>query len=517
MSPIRLISGFVTVGSWTLLSRVFGLVRDVMIAAYLGSGAAAQAFVIAFTLPNLFRRFFAEGAFNLAFIPMFAKRLEAGQDARAFAQEAWSGLATVLIVLTVLALAAMPWLVWGLASGFANDARFDLSVTYGRITFVYILFISLGALLSGVLNALGRFSVAAAAPALLNVVFVLALLAGQKMGWDMGLTLAWAVPVAGVAQLAVLWVAAARAGFAMHLRRPRLSPEMRRLAVVAAPAVLAGGVVQINLVVGRQVASYYEGAVVWLFNADRLYQLPLGVVGIAIGVVLLPELSRRLAAADQVGGRNSLNRATEFALALTVPAAVALMVIAWPIISVIFGRGAYGAQDVSNTALALAIYGLGLPAFVLQKVWQPLFYAREDTRSPLNFAVLSMVVNVVIALGLMPWLGFIAAAVATTLAAWVMVAQLWWGSRAMGEVVQADARLRRRLWRIVLAAMLMGTVLGLGQVVLGDMLVQAGLRYLALLGLIVAGIVTYFGSGFALGAFAIEDFKGALRRKRKAV
>jgi putative peptidoglycan lipid II flippase len=514
MSPIRLVSGFLTVGSWTLLSRVFGLVRDVMFAAYLGSGAAAQAFVIAFTLPNLFRRFFAEGAFNLAFIPMFAKRLESGDDPKGFAQEAYSGLTTILIALTLVALAVMPWMVWALASGFSGDERFELSVTYGRITFVYILFISLAALLSGVLNALGRFAIAAAAPALLNMVFVLALVAGHALGWDLGLTMSWAVPVAGVAQFAVLWVAASRAGFALSVQRPRLSPQMRRLAIVAAPAVLAGGVVQVNLVVGRQVASYYEGAVVWLFNADRLYQLPLGVVGIAIGIVLLPELSRRLGAGDVQGGRHSLNRATEFALALTLPAAVALVAISWPIIHVLYGRGEYGATDVSNTALALAIYGLGLPAFVLQKVWQPLFYAREDTRRPLNYAVLSMVVNAAVAIGLMPWLGFMAAALATSLASWVMVAQLWWGSRAMGDAVKADDSLRRRFWRVVLASALMGGVLLGLQAALSDMLLQSGVRYLALLGLVLGGIVVYFGSGALIGAFDIADFRQALRRKR---
>ena len=516
MNPIRLISGFLTVGAWTLLSRVFGLVRDVMVAAYLGSGPAAQAFVIAFTLPNMFRRFFAEGAFNLAFIPMFAKRLEAGDDPKGFAEQAFSGLAVLLIGFTLLALAAMPWFVWALASGFHGDERFDLSVIYGRITFVYILFISLAALLSGVLNALGRFAAAAAAPSLLNLIFVLALMLGHWLGWDLGLTLSWAVPVAGVAQFTVLWWAAARAGYALRPMRPRLTPALRRLLVVAAPAVLAGGVMQINLVVGRQVASYYEGAVVWLFNADRLYQLPLGVVGIAIGVVLLPELSRRLGAGDTEGGRHSLNRATEFALALTLPAAVALVVIAWPIIHVLFGRGEYGALDVSNTALALAIYGLGLPAFVLQKVWQPLFYAREDTRRPLNYAVLSMVVNAGVALGLMPWLGFTAAAVATTVASWVMVAQLWWGSRSMGTGVQADARLRSRMWRIVLASVLMGAVLAAGQWALAGWLAQSGLRYVALLVLVGAGVVAYFGSGFVLGAFDPADFKSALRRRRTA-
>ena len=192
----------------------------------------------------------------------------------------------------------MPWLVLAMASGFRGDERFDLAVVYGRIAFPYILFISLAALLSGVLNATGRFVAAAAAPVLLNVLFISAMVLADLKGWPVGDTLIWAVPVAGIAQLALVWVAASRAGFRLGFSRPRLTPEMKHLAAVAFPAMLAGGVVQINLLVGRQVASFFDGAIAWLSYADRLYQLPLGVVGIAIGVVLLPDLSRRLRADD---------------------------------------------------------------------------------------------------------------------------------------------------------------------------------------------------------------------------
>ena len=283
MKPIRLVSGFLTVGVWTLLSRIFGFVRDIMIAAYLGTGPVAEAFLVAFSLPNMFRRFFAEGAFNMAFVPMFSKKLEGDDDAADFARDAFTGLATILIGFTLLATVFMPFLVMAMASGFLGDERFDLAVAYGRIAFPYILFISLAALLSGVLNATGRFVAAAAAPVLLNVIFVAAILLGNRLGWPVGDTLAWAVPLAGIAQLVLVWIAASRAGFRLIPRRPRLTPDLKRLAIIAAPAALAGGVVQINLLVGRQVASFFDGAIAWLSYADRLYQLPLGVVGIAIG------------------------------------------------------------------------------------------------------------------------------------------------------------------------------------------------------------------------------------------
>jgi len=514
MKPIRLVKGFVTVGFWTLLSRIMGFVRDILMANYLGSGPVAEAFLVAQSLPNMFRRFFAEGAFNMAFVPMYAKKLEGGEDADSFARDAYWGMTAVLIVFTLLGMAAMPWLVFAMASGFHGDERFDLAVILGNIAFPYILFISLTALLSGILNAMGRFFATSAVPILLNTGLVIGMVVAHRLNWDMGRTLAWSVTISGVGQLLFTWLAVRRLGIRLPFRWPRLTPELKRLAIIATPAVLAGGVVQINLIVGRQVASFTEGAVAWLSYADRLYQLPLGVVGIAIGVVLLPDLSRRLRAGDAVGGRASFNRGTEFALLLTIPAAVALVVIAVPLISVLFQRGAFGATDAQNTALALAAYGVGLPAFVLQKVLQPLYYAREDTRRPFYYAVVSMLVNLGIAVGLMPFIGFLAAAIATSAAAWIMVAQLWLGSLKMGDAAQFDDRFRSRLPRILLSSFVMGAVLWGGALWLEAALAAPGVRSLALLALVVAGMVTYFATAALTGAMSVTDLKAALRRQR---
>jgi len=508
----RMLGGFLTVGGWTLLSRVLGFVRDVMIAAFLGTGPAAQAFIVAFSLPNMFRRFFAEGAFNMAFVPMFSKKLEADDNPLGFARDAFSGLATVLIVFTVVAMFAMPWLVWAMASGFVGDARFDLSVTYGRIAFPYILFISLAALLSGVLNAMHRFTAAAAAPVLLNIIFIAALVISSAMGMDIGLMLAWMVPIAGVAQLTLVWVAASRAGFALTPRRPVLTPDLKRLAMIAAPAALAGGVVQVNLLVGRQVASQFDSAVAWLYNADRLYQLPLGVVGIAIGIVLLPELSRRLQAGDENGGQDAFSRAGEISLALTIPAAVALVVIPLPLIEVLFQRGQFGPDDTAATAAAVQIYGLGLPAFVLQKIYQPLFFARADTKRPFYYALVAMVINAALAIGLAPIIGYLAAAIGATLASWGMVALLWLGSREMGISARLDRQFRSRIWRITIASLLMGVVLIAAQLVLNPMFVAGAWRYLALILLVLIGLISYFGTGQLIGAFKISDFRRSMRR-----
>lgn len=512
MRPIRLASGFLTVGAWTFLSRIFGFIRDIMIAAFLGAGPVAEAFFVAFSLPNLFRRFFGEGAFNMAFIPQFSKRVEAGDAPRAYMNDAIAALAAILVVLTALATVIMPWLVLAMASGFAGDERFELAVFFSRITFPYILLISLAALLSGVLNATGRFAAAAAAPVLLNVLLISAMVLADLAAWDIGLALVITVPLAGAAQLALLWQAAKRAGYAPRLQRPRFTPEMKQLAIIAAPAALAGGVVQINLLVGRQVASFFEGAVVWLWFADRLYQLPLGVVGIAIGVVLLPDLSRRLAANDAAGGRDAFNRAAEISLALTVPAAVALLVVPIPIVATLFERGAFGPADVAPTALALAIYALGLPAFVLQKVLQPMFFAREDTRSPLNYALVAMVVNAVVAIGLAPLIGFISAAIATTLAAWVMVVLLWQGSRNMGTEAALDARFLARAPKIIMASAAMGLVLYTVALLSADLFAVAFVRYVALAVLVAVGGLSYALAGQVIGAFQLTDLKAAIRR-----
>ena len=512
MAAVRLIRGFMTVGLWTMVSRVLGFVRDILIAAYLGAGPVAEAFVVAFSLPNMFRRFFGEGAFNMAFIPMFSKKVENGEGPLDFARDALSGLAFILIILTVVAQIFMPWMVWAMASGFVGDERFDLAVDFGRIAFPYVLLISLAALLSGVLNATGRFAAAAAAPVLLNVILSVTMVAAARSGYDVGRALVWAVPVGGVAQLVLVWWAAARAGYRLIPRRPRMTPELKRLAIIALPAALAGGVVQVNLLVGRQVASFFDGSIQYLNLADRLYQLPLGVVAIAIGVVLLPELSRRLQAGDDAAGRDAMNRAGEFALLLTLPAAVALIVVPEPLVSVLFQRGRFTPEDATATALVVAIYGLGLPAFVMQKVLQPVFFAREDTKTPFKYALAAMVINAVLAIGLAQWIGYLAAAVGTTIAGWAMVFLLWRGARNMGDAARFDPRFLTRTGRIAMASIGMGLVLYLLQFLLEPTFIMAGWRYLALAGLITGGMAAYFVFARLAGALKLSELRTAIKR-----
>ena len=506
-------SGFFTVGIWTLLSRLLGFVREILILSLIGPGPVMDAFVAAFRLPNMFRRFFAEGAFNAAFVPMFAKRLEGGEEAAVFARDAFNGLALAVTALTALGMIFMPGLVWLTAEGFTEDARFGMTVDYGRIVFPYILFMSLSALFSGILNATGRFAAAAAAPVLLNIFVIAAMTIAALTGGRVIEWLIWSIPIAGIAQLTLTWRAAAAAGFALRPSRPRWTPDMKAMIVVALPAALASGVMQVNLVVGQVVASQYDKAVSWLFAADRLYQLPLGVVGIAVGVVLLPDLSRRLRAGDTPGAQSALSRAAEVSLALTIPSAVALMVVPFALVGVLYERGASSVDDTAAIATAVMIYALGLPSFVLQKILQPIYFAREDTRRPFYFAVAAMVINAALAIGLAPFVGWIAPAIATTAAGWAMFAMLAIGARSFGaEVARFDARFHQRIWRIMLASVAMGGALWLGNAALQPFLGLDWWRGLALLALILIGAVSYFGVGQLIGAFRLSEFRRSLRR-----
>ena len=508
----KLLGAFLTVGGWTMASRILGFVRDLFLAAFLGAGALAEAFQAAFALPNLFRRFFAEGAFNLAFVPIYSKKVQSGEDPEGFSSNALSALAGILILLTLLAQLIMPVLIYMMASGFAGDARFDLSVMLGRIIFPYVLFISLAAVFSGMLNARGHFAVAAAAPVLLNIILIAAMMLSYVSNLDIGQALSWGVLIAGVAQMGLVYWAIHRLGIRIQWRLPVINDDLKRLLKIALPALLTGGVIQINLLIGRQVASHFEGAYAWLYYADRLYQLPLGVVGIAIGIVLLPSLSRALAEADDVAGQNAFNRSMEFALVLTLPCAIALIVIPLPLVSVLFERGAFSFTDSRATAAALAIYGLGLPAFVGQKVVQPLYFAREDTQTPFRYALVAMLVNAVLAIGLSFFVGYLAAAIGTTISAWAMLGLLWWNSRDLGAAAEIDAALARKSWRIFAASLAMGFVLYLFNSFASDYFYTGGLRYIAMALAVGLGGSSYFAFLILFRAMRVTELRSFLKR-----
>jgi putative peptidoglycan lipid II flippase len=512
---MNLVRSAMTVGGMTLVSRVLGFVRDILIAGALGTGPIADAFFVAFKFPNLFRRLFAEGAFNSAFVPLFAKRLEGeGQaSAKRFAEEALSVLLTALILFTIAAQLAMPWLMYVIAPGFADTPdKFEMGILFTRIAFPYLLFMSLVALLSAVLNSVGRFTAAAAAPILLNLVLIAAIWFAAPYFDNPGLVLSWGVAIAGAAQFTLMMIAVHRTGFAFRLRWPRMTPGVKRLVTLGIPGVIAGGITQINLLVGSIIASLQDGAVSLLYYADRIYQLPLGVVGIAIGIVLLPDLSRRLRADDTSGANNAQNRAFEFAMLLTVPASVALAVIPVPIIQVLFERGAFTSADTTGTALALSAFAIGLPAFVLTKVFSPGFFAREDTVTPMRYAAIGITVNIIGSLTLFYCIGYVGIALATSVAAWVNAGLL--GSRLIREgYYEVDARLKSRLPRLIASAIAMGVALWYGTGIAAPYLAATFLESVVALAVLIAGGgLTFALASIATGATHINELKAMLGR-----
>ncbi len=509
---MKLYRGFATVGSMTILSRVLGFIRDVLIAAVLGTSYVADAFFVAFRVPNMFRRLFAEGAFDAAFIPLFAKRLHADGDlaAQAFAGQALAGLTVLLLAFTLLAEIAMPWFMLLLAPGFTSDpTKFDLAVMLARIALPYLVCMSLVALYTGVLNALGRFAIAALAPTLLNVVLIVVLLALVAFGSTQtaaGVALAWAIAASGVLQVLVVAFAAAKIGMRVPFQRPRLTPDMQRLMTLAAPGVVAGGMAQLTVVISTIIATLQDRVVSWLYYADRIFQLPLGVIGVAIGVVLLPDLSHKLRSGDHDAVLASENRALEFALLLTMPATIALFIASGPIMRVLFERGAFTATDTQATAAMLSALALGLPAYVMIKVLHPSFFAREDTKTPMIYAGIAMASTIVLSFTLFVAIGATGIAIATMLSGWINVALLVATLRRRGDF-NLDQTFRRRFAGICAASAVMGVVVFALVKLLGPWFAPAsGLlkQGAAIIALVGVGLMVYLVAAELLGAAKIR-------------
>jgi len=518
---MSLIKKFATVASGTLMSRLLGFAREMLMAAALGTGPVADAFYAAFQFPNTFRRLFAEGAFNAAFVPLFAKEIEAnGVDgAKRFSEEVFGVLFSVLLVLTIAMELAMPLIVrFIVAPGFAADPdKYDLTVALATIMFPYLICMSLGAMMAGMLNSLRRYFAAAVAPVFLNVILVGVLANAWYNGHDglkVGYALAWGVLAAGIVQLAIVWIAVRHAGISIGFRRPKMTPNVKRLLWLALPAAITGGITQINTLIGTAIASGQDSAVSSLNLADRIYQLPLGVVGVAVAIVLLPELSRALKSGNRIEAANLQNRSVEFTLFLTLPATAALLVMSEPIVRVLYERGAFAASNSTPVvASILAIFGLGLPAFVLIKAFTPGFFAREDTRTPMYFAAISVAVNISVALTLFPSMGAPGIAAASAIAGWINAAMLL-GTLIWRGHWDRDAGLIRRAPRLVIASAIMAAGLWYAMGFAEQWLGSAAPFYAqaAALAVLVAGaVIVYFGLAFGIGG---ADF-GMLRRNIK--
>ena len=521
---MKLIRSTAIISFFTLMSRILGLVRDILTANYLGASVINDALITATKLPNLFRRMFAEGAFNAAFIPLYARRIEDEGDETAanFAGEAMAALIFLVALIVIGFQITMPWtlnVIGGglekVAEGASDQSVYDLAVLYARITMPYLLMMSIGALLSGMLNTHNRFAIAAFVPVLYNIVAISILTLstrGEISLERLALYLSIGMTLSGFFQLALLLYGLKRSNIRLPLYRPRLTPGVRRLWVLGVPGMISAGITHINITVSHLMATFQEGAPSWLYYSDRLYQLPLGIIGIAMGVALLPALSRRLRAGDDSGAMSSMNRALEITAYLTLPATIALAVMPEFLIGGLFERGRFQVNDTIQTAKALQMFAFGLPAFVLIKVLTPAFFARENTKTPMKFAATSAIINLCLGATLFFTIGFYGLALATTIAGWTNVVLLLRVLLRNGHL-KMDKRLRLRLPRIAAAAAVMGPVTWFAsqkaQTLLSGHIVN---DYLLLMTVCVVGLSVYVVFSFIFRAFSMGDFKYAFRR-----
>jgi len=446
----------------TLVSRLMGFVRDLVITYYMGASATfvADAYTTAFAFPNLFRRIFAEGAFAAAFVPAYARSLEKdGEEvADVLAADAMAALLAMTVGLTIIAELAMPWIVAAYSPGFAaTPGKTQLTITLTMITMPYLPCMAIYAHLAGVLNARNRFILSAAAPILLNIWTLLAVLPTHTPH-AAAVAASWGVIAAGITQAGLLWWGVRKSGTNVNWRLPRFTPEIRQLIGLALPGAFAASVSQINVFVSQFLVSHVNGARTWLAVCDRLYLLPQGLVGVAIGVALLPRLSRSVHAGDEAGASAAMDEALTFSMALTLPAAAALLSMPFFLIDGLYTRGEFHSFDAHQTALALQQYGWGVPAFVLAPLVSRAFFARQDTRTPMNFAVVSVAVNVIFGFIFFHFFGVAGIAAATSLASWTNVLMML-VTLARRGAYRLSVKAISRLSRILLASGVLGVML----------------------------------------------------------
>jgi putative peptidoglycan lipid II flippase len=505
-----------SVGGLTLVSRAAGFLRDVVLAAVLGAGPIADAFLVALRLPNHFRAIFAEGAFNAAFVPAYARmRRQNGSDAaRLFADRVFTLLLATQIALLAAALVFTPWVIRLLAPGFAGDPlRFALAVEFTRITFPYLLLMTLVTLFGGMLNAIDRFAAAAAAPILLNLTMIVALALAAFFP-TAGHAAAWGVLIAGILEFLLVAGDAMRAGIMVKLRRPRWDEDVRRFFAALGPATVGSAGVQLALLADTFIASFLSvGALSALYYADRLNQLPIGVIGIAAGTVLLPEMARRIAGGDEAGARHAQNRAIELTLLLSIPFVIGFLIVPELIIRAFFRRGAFTAADAAAAGATLRAYAIGLLPFVLIRSLVATFFARGDTAAPVKASLTAAAVNVALKFALVGSLAQAGLALATSVGAWINVALIiWFAVRA--RLLVLEPALARSLVKFAVAALVLAIGLWAAEPLAAGLVAGwSNLRDEATLALVAAaGGLVYGGT---IAALFGSQWRALLRRARR--
>ncbi|MEZ5707780.1 MAG: murein biosynthesis integral membrane protein MurJ [Blastomonas sp.] len=522
---MSLLRSTTTIGGLTLVSRIFGFVRDMLLARVLGAGLAADAYQLAFRLPNTFRRLFAEGAFSVAFVPMVSRKM-AGEDGEAeaerFSSDVLSVFIWVLIGFSALAMLAMPGIVWLLAHEYQDiPGKFELSVLLSRITFPYLMLISIVSLLTGILNSRSRFGPGAFAPVLFNITLITGIVIGAWQRGEGGddrilvIILSAAVALSGAVQLVYLWWCVRSEGIRLRLHRPRFTGDVRELGRLILPATFGAGIYQISQLVDTFFATQLpQGSLTLLSMADRLNQMPLGIVGIALGTAILPALSRNIALDDRAAASRVQSDAVELAMLLTLPAAAAIAVCAPAFVSAFFVGGKFTAENGIVTAQIVVALVAGLPAYVLVKILTPGFFARRDTRTPVYTAATALAVNIALILVLIRPFGIVGLAAAGAGAAWLNTALLYAVLRRRGHF-RLEPALAQRILRQLLATAVMTALLWwlTGQFD-GWFAGSVMQRIISLATVVIAGAFAYFATGYLVGAIDRERIDRLVKRRK---
>ena len=506
---MNLIKSTTTFSFFTIISRILGYVRDILIAIFLGAGPLADAFFVAFRIPNTFRRLFSEGAFNAAFVPSYASELSSGKDAsERFATNVFSLLILSLFFLILIIEIFMPLFVFLIAPGFSgNEAKMDLVINLTRITFPFLLFVSLSSFFSAILNSHNRFAVAAVAPVILNIFLISVLLYGNILGDRLVYYLAYAVTIAGIVQFLFLYNYVRKFYLPKFLLKFSIDEKIKIFFSKLLPSIFSSGVTQINILIGTIIASFQASAVSYLYYADRVYQINLAIAGIAIGTVILPQLSKLIENKNNLEIELIQNKALELSLFLSIPATVALFIASSPIISALFGYGFFSETSVQNSALALFYFAFGLPAFALIKVFSSFFFARHDTKTPFYISLVSVVLNIVISVALFQKIGFIIIPISTSISSWFNAITLYIFSRRRNIFI-FNKIFVYRFPRIFFSSLIMGLIFYFLLDILDDKLSYSeNLKFIYLLFSIFITLISYLIISIFTKVFKLSDIK----------
>ena len=506
---MNLIVSTSTFSFFTLISRILGYVRDILIAIFLGTSLFADAFFVAFRLPNTFRRLFAEGTFNAAFIPSYAGALAKNKiEADNFAKNVFNLLFIILLFFVLVAEIFMPQLIFLIAPGFYKDPeKLKLAVDLSRITFPFLFFICLASFFGAILNSYNKFAAAAAAPIILNVVLIGSLFFSQWFNINDVLILSYAVSLAGFLQLIILLFFVRKNFKPILTTKIKIDEKIKFFFRKLLPSIFSSGVTQINILIGTIIASFQAGAVSYLYYADRVYQINLAIAGIAVGTVMLPELSKHIKNNNSEQVINLQNRALELCLFLSVPAAIALFLASEEIVTSLFGYGSFNNDSVSNTAIALTFFAFGVPAFSILKIFSNFFFARNDTKMPFYLSVISVTLNVIISVSLFGEFGFVIIPIATSISSWINVFMHYYFIKRRNLHI-FDRKFIYKFPRMILSVVVMGAVLYLLLGVFSDKFYyNEGWKFIYLFIIVIISLLTYFLTSNFSGAFKFSDIK----------